>query len=187
MALPSEDSVRIALRTQQIIANETGAADVVDPLGGSYYIESLTTEIETRAKALIAKIDELGGAVAGVNSGYIQRRIQDSAYEYQLEVESKKQIIVGVNAYTVEEHNQPDLLKVDQAVQQAQKGRLAQIKSQRSQQAVDEALEAVRAAAQNNNNLFPPVLDAVRCYGTLGEICGVLREVFGEYQAKDLI
>jgi len=187
LALPSEDSVRIALRTQQILASETGVADVVDPLGGSYYIENLTAEIETRAKELMAKIDQMGGAVAAINSGYIQRRIQDSAYKYQMAVETQEQVIVGVNKYTVKEDTQPDLLRVDPAVQVAQQQRLAELRAKRSQDAVEVALTAVRQAAKNQDNLFPPILDAVRAYATLGEICGVLRDVYGEYQAKDLI
>lgn len=187
LALPSEDSVRIALRTQQIIANETGVADVVDPLGGSYFIESLTNEIETQVETLLSRIDEMGGAVAAINSGFIQRRIQDSAYKYQVNVENKEQVIVGVNAFTVDEDHQPDLLKVDQAVQDAQISRLSTLKGQRDSELIKGALEAIRSAAKANANLFPPVLDAVRAYATLGEICGVLREVYGEYQARDLI
>ncbi|MDD4769751.1 MAG: methylmalonyl-CoA mutase family protein, partial [Eubacteriales bacterium] len=187
MALPSEDSVRIALRTQQIIAHETGAADVVDPLGGSYYIESLTAQIEDRVKEMLAKIDELGGAVAAINSGFIQRQIQDSAYKYQLDVETKDQIIVGVNQFTVEDESQPELLRVDPAVGIEQQQRLTELKGQRNAQAVEQTLAAVRLAAEKGDNLFPPVLDAVRAYASLGEICGVLREVYGEYQAKDLV
>ena len=187
LALPSEDSVRIALRTQQIIAHETGAADVVDPLGGSYYIESLTTEIENRVKAMLAKIDELGGAVAAINTGFIQRQIQDSAYKYQLDVETKEQIIVGVNQFTVEDETQPELLRVDPAVGIEQQQRLAELKGRRNAQAVEQALASIRQAAEKGDNLFPPVLDAVRAYASLGEICGVLREVYGEYQAKDLV
>lgn len=187
LALPSEDSVRIALRTQQILAYETGVADVVDPLGGSYYVESLTAEIEKRVKEELAKIDEMGGAVSAINSGYIQRQIQDSAYQYQMKVETKEQIIVGQNQFIIEEESQPELLRVDPAVQVAQEKRLQELKSQRNQHQVEQALAAVAAAAKEGTNLFPPVLDAVRAYATLGEICGVLREVFGEYQARDLI
>jgi len=187
MALPSEDSVRIALRTQQIIAHETGAADVVDPLGGSYYIENLTAQIEDRVKEMLAKIDELGGAVAAINSGFIQRQIQDSAYKYQLDVETKDQIIVGVNQFTVEDESQPELLRVDPAVGIEQQQRLTELKGQRNAQAVEQTLATVRQAAEKGDNLFPPVLDAVRAYASLGEICGVLREVYGEYQAKDLV
>lgn len=187
LALPSEDSVRIALRTQQIIAHETGVADVVDPLGGSYYIENLTAQIENRVKEMLAKIDELGGAVAAINSGFIQRQIQDSAYKYQLDVETKEQIIVGVNQFTAADETQPELLRVDPAVGIEQQERLAELKGRRKQEAVEQALASIRQAAEKGDNLFPPVLDAVRAYASLGEICGVLREVYGEYQAKDLV
>lgn len=187
LALPSEDSVRIALRTQQIIAYETGVADVVDPLGGSYYIESLTAEIEKQVKELLAKIDSMGGAVSAINSGFIQRQIQDSAYKFQLSVETKDQIIVGQNKFTIQEKSQPDLLRVDPAVQVAQEKRLQELKTQRDENSVRQALAAVSAAAKEGTNLFPPVLVAVRSYATLGEICDVLRGVFGEYQARDLI
>lgn len=187
LALPSEDSVRIALRTQQILANETGVADVVDPLGGSYYIESLTAQIEEQVKEYLKTIDEMGGAVAAINSGYIQRQIQDSAYKFQMAVETKEQVIVGVNAYSVEENSHGDLLRVDPAVQEAQQRRLTELMAGRDQQVVSNSLQAVRRAAESGQNLFPSVLDAVRAYATLGEICGVLREVFGEYQARDLI
>jgi len=187
LALPSEDSVRIALRTQQILANETGVADVVDPLGGSYYIEKLTAEIESKVKEMLNKIDDMGGAVAAINSGYIQRQIQDSAYKHQMAVESQDEIIVGVNKYEIQEDHQPDLLTVDPAVQDSQVKRLTELKANREQASVDSALEAIRQAAVREENLFPPVLDAVRAYATLGEICGVLRDVYGEYQARDLI
>ena len=187
LALPCEDSVRIALRTQQIIAHETGVADVVDPLGGSYYIENLTAQIENRVKEMLAKIDELGGAVAAINSGFIQRQIQDSAYKYQLDVETKEQIIVGVNQFTAADETQPELLRVDPAVGIEQQERLAELKGRRKQEAVEQALASIRQAAEKGDNLFPPVLDAVRAYASLGEICGVLREVYGEYQAKDLV
>ena len=186
LALPSEDSVRIALRTQQILAYETGVADVVDPLGGSYYVECLTAEIEKRVKEELAKIDEMGGAVSAINSGYIQRQIQDSAYQYQMKVETKEQIIVGQNQFTIEEESQPELLRVDPAVQAAQEQRLRELKSQRDQNQVEKALAAVAAAAREEANLFPPVLDAVRAYATLGEICGVLREVW-RIPGRDLI
>lgn len=187
LALPSEDSVRIALRTQQIIAHETGVADVVDPLGGSYYVENLTAEIEKRVREVLTKIDEMGGAVSAINSGFVQRQIQDSAYQYQMAVETKEQIIVGQNQFTIEEEAQHDLLRVDPAVQVAQQQRLQGLRAQRDDNAVQQSLAAVGAAANEGANLFPSVLDAVRCYATLGEICGVLREIYGEYQARDLI
>ncbi|MTI94517.1 MAG: methylmalonyl-CoA mutase [Firmicutes bacterium] len=187
LALPSEDSVRIALRTQQIIAHETGAADVADPMGGSYYVEHLTDEIEKRVWDLLSKIDEIGGAVAAINSGFVQKQILDSSYHYQMDVEAKRQIIVGVNQFAIGEEVQPELLQVDPGVQEAQIDKLRVLKQNRDNDAVSAALEAVKAAAEQGENLFPPVLDAVRAYATLGEVCGVMRSVFGEYTASDIL
>ena len=129
----------------------------------------------------------MGGAVTAINSGFIQRQIQDSAYQYQMSVETKEQIIVGQNQFTIEEETQPDLLRVDPAVQVAQEKRLQELKAHRDENTVQKALAAVGAAAKEDANLFPPVLDAVRSYATLGEICSILRQVYGEYQARDLI
>ncbi len=187
LALPSEDSVRIALRTQQIIAHETGSADVVDPLGGSYYLESLTDSICKGAQELIERIDKMGGAVEAINKGFIQQEIQDSAYKYQLSVEHKDQIVVGVNAFETEGVPPADLLEVDPEVQKNQSEKIKSLKQKRDTEQVNKALEAVAAAAKTGENLFPPVLDAVRAYATLGEICGELRQVFGEYQAKEVL
>lgn len=182
LALPTEDSVRIALRTQQIVAYESGAADTVDPLAGSYYVEARTNEIEKKAWEYIAKIDKLGGMVKAIEKGYVQKEIQDSAYRYQKDVEAQERIVVGVNKFTVREEAPKNLLKVSPAVQEAQVKRLSELKARRDNQAVQKSLEAIRRTAQGKDNLMPLILDAVRQYATLGEICGVLREVFGEYQ-----
>jgi methylmalonyl-CoA mutase N-terminal domain/subunit len=182
LALPTEDSVRIALRTQQIVAHESGAADTVDPLAGSYYVEARTSEIEAKAWEYIAKIDKLGGMVKAIEKGYVQKEIQDSAYHYQKDVESQERIVVGVNKFTIKEEAPKNLLKVSQAVQDAQVKRLREMKGKRDNEAVKKSLEDIRKAAQGKDNLMPFILNAVRQYGTLGEICGVLREVFGEYQ-----
>jgi methylmalonyl-CoA mutase N-terminal domain/subunit len=182
LALPTEDSVRIALRTQQIVAYESGAADTVDPLAGSYYVEARTSEIEAKAWEYIEKIDKLGGMVKAIEKGYVQKEIQDSAYRYQKDVESQERIVVGVNKFTVKEEAPKNLLKVSQAVQDAQVKRLGEMKAKRDNSAVDKSLEDIRQAAQGKDNLMPFILNAVRQYATLGEICGVLREVFGEYQ-----
>ncbi len=187
LALPSEDSVRIALRTQQIIAHETGSADVVDPLGGSYYIESLTDSICKQAAELIERIDKMGGAVEAINKGFIQQEIQDSAYKYQVSVENKEQLVVGVNAFETEGAPPTDLLEVDPEVQANQLEKIKSLKQRRDSKQVKKALEAVAEAANKGDNLFPPVLEAVRAYATLGEICGELRQVFGEYQAKEVL
>lgn len=182
LALPTEDSVRIALRTQQIVAYESGAADVVDPLAGSYYVESLTNEIEKRAMDYINKIDEMGGSAKAIEAGYIQKEIQDAAYSYQMDVENGKQIVVGMNKFQIKEGSPKGLLKVDLSVGEEQKKKLQKLKSTRNNEKVKSTLEALRKAAGTEENLMPYILECVRCYGTLGEICGVLREVFGEYQ-----
>lgn len=180
-ALPSQDSVQIALRTQQLIAYETGVADTVDPLAGSYYIEALTHEIEQKAQEYIQKIDEMGGAVKAVESGFIEDEIQDSAYRFQKAIESNDQIIVGVNRFESGGAPPTNLLRVDPLVREMQINRLKKIKAERDSNAVDSALSSLRKCSQGNENLMPPILSAVRERVTLGEICGVLREVFGEY------
>lgn len=184
LALPTTESVQIALRTQQIVAYESGLADVVDPLGGSYYVEALTDQIEHEAEEYIRKIDEMGGAVVAIEKGYIQKEIQESAYQWQMEVESGERVIVGVNKFQVEEKPVEGLLKVDASVGELQSKKLAKVKADRDQDAVKKALEALREGAKDEEvNLMPLILDAVRVYASLGEICNVLRDVFGEYQA----
>lgn len=181
LALPSQQSVQIALRSQQIIAYESGAADTVDPLAGSYYIEALTNEIETKALEYIKKIDEMGGAVRAVECGFIADEIQDSAYSFQKAVESGEQIIVGVNKFQVDEKLPSDLLRVNPAVGVAQVARLERIREQRDSNAVDSVLAELKKVAQGSENMMPTIVDAVKKRVTLGELCGVLREVFGEY------
>lgn len=184
LALPTEESVMIALRTQQIVAYESGLADVIDPLAGSYYVEALTNKIEKEAWEYINKIDEIGGAVAAIEKGYIQKEIQDSAYKWQMDVESGAKTIVGVNKFQVEEEPPKGLLKVDASVGVAQCERLHAMKAKRDNDAVKAALTDLKAACQDENeNLMPHILKAVHTYATLGEICGVMREVFGEYEA----
>ncbi|MDW7644061.1 MAG: methylmalonyl-CoA mutase family protein [Desulfuromonadales bacterium] len=182
LALPTEDSVRIALRTQQVIAYESGVADSIDPLAGSFLVESLTDQIEAKALEYIQKIDDLGGAAEAINRGFQQKEIQDSAYAYQRSIESKEQIIVGVNQFTVKEAPPKDLLKIKPEVERAQLKAIAAVKTGRDQKTVDEKLAALKAAAQGKDNLMPPILEAVRVYASLGEICNTLREVFGEHQ-----
>jgi len=182
LALPTEDSVRIALRTQQVIAYESGAADSVDPLAGSYLVESLTDQIEAKALEYIAKIDELGGATEAISRGFQQKEIQDSAYAYQKAIESEDQVIVGVNKFTVAEEPPKDLLKIKPEVEIAQKKALAEVKAGRDKEVVDAKLAALKQAAQGNDNLMPFILDAVKVYASLGDICNTLRDVFGEHQ-----
>ncbi|CQR72499.1 Methylmalonyl-CoA mutase large subunit [Sporomusa ovata DSM 2662] len=184
LALPTEDSVRIALRTQQIVAYESGLADVVDPLAGSYYIEALTNQIEKETWDYIEKIDGMGGAVVAIEKGYIQREIQESAYKWQMEVETKQRIIVGVNQFQVEEEPVTGLLRVDASVGELQKKKLAELRAHRDNRTVQATLVRLEAACKDENtNLMPLILDAVKAYATLGEICGIMRKVFGEYEA----
>ena len=184
LALPTEDSVMVALRTQQIVAYESGLADVIDPLAGSYYVEAMTNRIEKEAWEYIKKIDDLGGAVAAIEKGYIQKEIQDSAYKWQMDVESGARIIVGVNKFQVEEEAPKNLLRVDASVGEKQKAKVEAMKAKRDNAAVQAALADLKAACSDENeNLMPHILAAVKTYATLGEICGVMREVFGEYEA----
>lgn len=180
-ALPNQQSVQIALRTQQLIAYETGAADTVDPLGGSYYIEALTSEIESQAQKYIEKIDEMGGAVKAVECGFIEQEIQDSAYQFQKAVESGDQVIVGVNRFQTEEAVPTGLLRVDPAVRLRQIERLTSIRAQRDSAAVARHMAEIKKAAQGTDNLMVPLRQAVKARASLGEICDVLRGVFGEY------
>jgi len=182
LALPTEDSVRIALRTQQVIAYESGAADSIDPLAGSFLVESLTDQIEKAAFDYIDKIDTLGGAVEAISRGFQQKEIQDSAYAYQKAIEKEELIIVGVNKFTVQNEVPPELLKVKEEVEIAQKKSLAEMKSGRDAAAVSAALKALEAAARGTGNLMPPILDAVKAYATLGEIADVFRTVFGKHR-----
>ena len=184
LALPTEDSVMVALRTQQIVAYESGLADVIDPLAGSYYVEAMTNRIEAEAWEYIKKIDELGGAVAAIEKGYIQKEIQDSAYKWQMDVESGARVIVGVNKCQVEEEAPKNLLRVDASVGEKQKAKVEAMKAKRDNAAVQAALaDLKKACADEHENLMPHILAAVKTYATLGEICGVMREVFGEYEA----
>lgn len=182
LALPSEQSVLIALRTQQVIGYEIGVTDTVDPLGGSYFIERLTDEIEEKAMAYIKKIDELGGAPEAIE--FMQKEIQESAYRYQMEVESGKKVVIGVNKYQIKEEKPKGLLKVDPAVRERQIAKLRELKARRDNRKVKQVLDNLREAATTRENLMPFFLEAVKAYATLGEICDVLRDVFGEYRQQ---
>ncbi|UCZ54636.1 methylmalonyl-CoA mutase family protein [Bacillus shivajii] len=181
LALPTEDSARIALRTQQIIANETGVADTVDPLGGSYYVESLTDKIEEEATNYIEQIENRGGAVAAVEQQYMQREIQRSAYETQKRLEKEEEIVVGVNRYELEDEPEPELMKVDDELVENQLTRLKAVRENREQEKVDRALSQLSEAAKETENLMPYIIEAVRVYATVGEISHTLRDEFGEY------
>ncbi|WP_459194890.1 acyl-CoA mutase large subunit family protein [Halosimplex sp. J119] len=183
LSLPTEKSVRTALRTQQILAHESGAADTADPLGGSYYVESLTDEVGAEAREILDEVDARGGMRAAIESGWVQRQIQDVAYERQEEIDSGDRVIVGVNEYTVEEDAQDaDVEEVSEEQEQAQIERLESVREERDDEEVAEALDALGEAARGDENLLPYIVDAVKAYATTGEICDELREVFGEYQ-----
>ncbi|WP_286977576.1 acyl-CoA mutase large subunit family protein [Acetomicrobium sp. UBA5826] len=189
LALPTEESVRIALRTQQIIAYESGVTSTVDPLAGSYYLEWLTNEIERRAQEYIDKIDEMGGMLVAIEKGYVQQQIQDSAYAYQRAIEKGEQIVVGVNKFQIEEKGTSrKILRVDPSMAEKQITRLKALKESRDNVKVKEALEEIRKAAKDESaNIMPKILEAVKVYATLGEICDVLREEFGEYRESIIL
>jgi len=185
--LPGEEAVQIALRTQQLIGYESCVTDTVDPLGGSYFVEALTEEIFERAQNYIDKIDELGGAAAAIEKGFIQREIQDSAYRYQREIEKEERVVVGVNKFQIEEKPPKDLLRVDPGVRISQMEGLEKLRSERDNSKVKGMLGDLKKAAQGKDNLMPVILEAVKAYATLGEICDELRDVFGEYQPVSTI
>ncbi len=180
LSLPTEDSVRVALRTQQILAYESGVADVVDPLAGSYYVEYLTNEIEQRAWEYIQKIDELGGSVRAIEHGYMQAEIEQAAYTYQRELEEERAIVVGVNRFTLENEQRPSLLHVDPEVGRRQAAKLASLRQRRDNERVQQTLAALEDGAAGSDNLMPRIIEAVEAYATLGEISDAMRRVFGE-------
>jgi methylmalonyl-CoA mutase N-terminal domain/subunit len=179
LGLPTESAALLALRTQQVIAHESGVCNTVDPLAGSYYLETLTNEVEKRAGDYITKIDELGGAVRAIEIGFQQREIHDAAYTWQKRVESRDAVVVGVNRFTQKEQPPPEILKVDEALSRKRTDQIRALKSNRDQAKVDAALAAVEEAARGEAYLMPRILDAVESYATLGEISDTLRAVFG--------
>lgn len=182
LTLPTEESVRTALRTQQIIAHESGVTNSIDVLGGSYLVEELTDKIEEEAWQLMQKIDDLGGVIPAIEQGFIQRQIEDSAYNYQKKVESKEMIVVGVNEFQAEEEVKVPVLRINPEVEKSQKQRVQSVRESRNQEQVQQTLKELRQGAEGNKNLMPLIMDAVREYATIGEICQVLREVFGEHR-----
>lgn len=182
LALPSEHSVQIALRTQQLLAHESGVTNTVDPLAGSYYVEKLTKELGEKAEEIINKIDDLGGMIKAIEKGFPQKHIQDSAYDYQKSIENEERIIIGVNKFRIKETLKPELLKMDLNLAEQQVKKLAELKKNRDNKKVEENLQAIREAAGGKDNLMPRIVEAVKSYATLGEICDVLRQEFGEYQ-----
>ena len=187
LALPTEASALIALRTQQILAHESGVANTVDPVGGSYYIESLTNKIEEGARDYIRRIDAMGGVPRAIEGGFIQREIQQAAYEYQKMVEAGERVIVGINRYTSDELTPLPILRIDPEVERAQVARLRALRARRNAGAVGAALHKVGAVARSSDNLLPAILEAVKAYATVGEISSALRMVFGEYQESVVV
>jgi methylmalonyl-CoA mutase N-terminal domain/subunit len=181
-ALPTELAARIALRTQQIIAHESGVADVVDPLGGSYYLEALTNQMEAAAREYFRKLDEYGGMIPAIEKGFPQREIREAAWHYQREIERQERIIVGVNDYVVDEEEALDVLVIDPEVEKRQITRVRALRAVRDQERWQGALDGLRKAAVAKDNLMPPIIDAVKAYATVGEICNALKDVFGEYE-----
>ena len=179
LALPTDEAVQLALRTQQIVAHESGVTDTVDPFGGSYYLESLTGEVERRALALIARVGELGGVVAALEAGFFHREIADTAYRHEMDLGAGRRRIVGVNAFA-SEGRRPEILRIDSRVESGQVRRLKALRARRDGGAVRRGLEALSEAARGSANLIPLILDCVRAYATVGEIVGALQTVFGE-------
>lgn len=187
LALPTEQSVKIALRTQQIVAHESGVTNTIDPLAGSYYVEALTDQIEKEAEEYISKIDAMGGVIDAIEAGYVQTEIQKSAYKFNQELERGERIIVGQNKFQEKEEQKKDLLKIDEKVQRDQVEFLNKIRAQRNNNEVEQKISALKSAAAGENNLMPFILDAVKSYASIGEICNAMREVFGEYKEHVVI
>ncbi len=186
-ALPSENAVTIALRTQQIIAHESGVPSVADPLGGSYFIEALTTEVEKAADEYIRRIDEMGGMIPAIEHGFPQSEIANASYEYQRSIETGERLVVGVNAFTDTNQDRIELLQIDETAEREQVRRLVELRASRDNARVRSALDALRRAAAGTSNTMPHILDAVRAYATVGEICDVFREIFGTYQESSVL
>jgi len=184
LALPTEDAARLALRTQQVIAYESGVADTVDPLAGSYAIEQLTTEIEDGAREYLKKIEALGGMLRAIETAYVQREIQEAAYKYQRAIETNESVVVGVNRFQTDEQSQVPTLRVDPAIEQAQAERVRAVRARRDKAVADAALKKLEEAAQGDENLLPRILEAVEAYATVGEISNRLRTVWGEYRER---
>jgi methylmalonyl-CoA mutase N-terminal domain/subunit len=185
-ATPTEEAVTIALRTQQIIAYESGVADTADPLAGAYCIEALTNQIEEEATKYIDKIDEMGGAVAAIEKGYMQREIVESAYKHQKEVEANERVVVGLNQFAAEEEPRITTLRVNPAVERKQNEQVQALRRKREKPKVQSVLNRLGAAAEKDENLMPIIVEAVKSYCTLGEVCGVLRQVYGDYRAPTI-
>jgi methylmalonyl-CoA mutase N-terminal domain/subunit len=187
LALPTAEAATLALRTQQILAHETGVANVVDPLGGSYFVEKLTKDMADGALDYFAQIDRMGGMVAAIERGFPQKEIAESAYRFQQSVERREKTIVGVNDFVEADEPPIEILYIDDAASEKQLGKLEKLRASRDREAVQRALDALRAAARTTANLMPPILDAVKAYATIGEMCDALRDVWGEYEEVPIV
>lgn len=188
LGIPTEQSVMLSLRTQQIIAEESGIADTADPMAGSYYVEALTNRIEKEVQEYIDKIDAMGGALESIEKGFMQQEIQESSYAYQKDVEAGRQVVVGVNKYKVDEKVSPEVFSVDPTVAKVQSERLAKLRAERDNAKTEAALKRLREDARKEDvNLMDAIIESVKAYASLGEICNVLREEFGEYEPKNII
>jgi methylmalonyl-CoA mutase, N-terminal domain len=187
LALPTAEAATLALRTQQILAHETGVTATVDPLGGSYFVERLTRDMEEEAQGIFDQIDRMGGMVAAIEGGFPQKEIAEAAYRFQQAVERKEKVIVGVNGYVQEDDPPIEILYIDESASERQLAKFEQVKKSRDGDRVRRTLDALRAAARERANVMPPILDAVRAYATLGEMCDALREVWGEYEEVPVI
>jgi methylmalonyl-CoA mutase N-terminal domain/subunit len=187
LAIPTEEAQRIAVRTQQIIAHETGVTDTVDPFGGSYYVEHLTDEIEKKAREIMDRVEDMGGSVAAIESGYMQAEIQEAAVKQQQEIESGERVVVGVNRFRSAEEPEPVIFRVNTELARSQVERLRRVRAERDGAAAASALHRLNEAARGDENLMPSILEAVRAYATLGEICGQLRGAWGEYRPPTVV
>jgi len=187
LALPTDKTARIALRTQQLIAFETGAANTIDPLGGSYFVESLTREMEEQAEAYFKKIDDLGGVIPAIERGFFQKEIADAAFRYQTELESKRRIMVGVNDFTVDDEDELEILRIDRSKEAGQVERVRDVRAKRDGARWSKTMTQLGKAARSSDNLMPYILDAVRAYATEGEIMGKLVEAWGLYTEEAVI
>ncbi|MGQ9483883.1 MAG: acyl-CoA mutase large subunit family protein [Desulfosoma sp.] len=187
LCLPTQQAVTVALRTQQIVAEESGATDTIDPLAGSYFVEAMTDKIEADIEEYIKKIDAMGGTLAAIEQGYVQKEIQDSAYRFQKEIETGERVYVGINKYTMEEPEPANLLKVDMKVGEIEAAKLKKLRAERDQARWKAALQRLREVSQSEENVMPAVIDAVKARATIGEICDVWREIFGEYRPKEFV
>jgi methylmalonyl-CoA mutase N-terminal domain/subunit len=182
LALPTEEAQRIAVRTQQVIAYESGVANTADPLGGSYYIEWLTNELERKAWEYLGRVEDMGGAIAAIESGYVQREIQEASYAYQQAIDEGRKIIVGVNKFQKDDEEPQMIFRVNPEAERAQHERVARVRKERDQAAVNAALSRLEEVSRDGENLMYPIVEAVKAYASVGEICGVMRRVFGDYQ-----